>query len=174
MEEIQKFIENFIKEEYDCWKAAYTERDTNAFLKKVEGFKNKFYGEDIYIDIRRRKNVDEEWFEEAIEYLRGTQKRLIFQIKKYEVSDFDFLYAVYLSSTTQSSDSYFEMLLVTQLKDELKVITSCLTDHEGYFDYHDGVEFEKLPEPIEILKLMPPNDSADLREYNEEQVITFK
>jgi hypothetical protein len=166
MEEIQNFVENFVEEEYDCWKSAYTNPDTDSFLKKVQNFKNKFYEQDIYVDIRRRKNVDKEWFEEAIDYLNGTQKRIVFQIKKYETSDFKPLYSAYLSSTTAKSDSYFEMILISPVEDKLKIITSCLTDHEGYFDYHDGVEFEKLPKPTKVVKFQPPSDPADLEEYN--------
>jgi hypothetical protein len=163
-----EFIEGFIAEEYQNWVSAYTERNSSIFEKSVKDFKSKYYDGDFYIDIKRKNSVDKIWFDNAIGFLRGTQKRIIFQVKKYLLVKSKPLYSAYLSSADSGGDTYFLLVFCTKTENSFKIVSSYLTDHEGYFDYHDGVEFDELPEPIKVIKLQPPTDPADLEEYNSE------
>jgi hypothetical protein len=160
------FLAEFIDEEYKCWQILYTERSGQIVESAIEDFKKKYYKGEIFIDIVREENPPEEFFQKQEIYLRATQKRVLFQIKIYKDDIYNKLYVAYLSSTHRNSNSYFEMLIFAKIEDGFKIITSCLSDHEGYFDYHDGIEFEELSRPIEVIKLQPPDDPADLEEYN--------
>ena len=162
------FIEDFITEEYQNWVLAYTERDSAKFESSVKNFKSKYYDGDFYIDIKRKNSVDEKWFDSAVGFLRGTQKRLIFKAKKYLTVNGKPMYSAYLSSADSGGDTYFLLIFCSKAENDFKIISSYLTDHEGYFEHHDGLEFDELPEPIKVIKLHPPTDPADLEEYNSE------
>jgi hypothetical protein len=166
-EEVLVFIKSFVEDEFDLWKKVYTQRDETIFLNDQLAFSNNYFL-DMETDARRRQNPDEKWFEVAKESLSAIQKRKIFQIKFFNREKYKQLAAAYLSSIHVGGDSYFELIIIAEIDTKLKIITSCLTDHEGYFDYNDGIEFEELPKPVKILKLNSPSNSADLKEYNED------
>jgi hypothetical protein len=119
-------------------------------------------------DARRKPNPSDSWFEESKTYLSAIQLRKIFQIKIYPDKKKDYYGSCYLSSIHQGGNSYFEMIIIKKTDNYFKIITSCLTDGEGYFDYHDGIEFDELPNPVKVIKFQPPSDPADLEEYNSE------
>jgi hypothetical protein len=168
MKKFAEFIESFVNEEYACWLLAYTERDTELFQSKINNFKKIFYEGDIYVDIRRRNSVDETWFNEAKTFLSGTQKRLIFQLKRYLIPKYGDIHAAYLSTADAGGNTYFLLVICQKINEDFKIISIAHTDFEGYFEHHDGIEFEQLPRPLEVVKFQPPADPADLEEYNAE------
>jgi hypothetical protein len=165
---VTEFSRLFTEQEYHLWNLAYTEENDAFFWSKRDKFIVEFYSEGLETDVRRRKNTDKEWFITAKEYLLAIQQRKMFQIKFYKNKTYGLIATVYLSSKHVGGDSYFEMLIVAFQNNALKIISSCLTDQEGYFDYHDGVEFDELPNPVKVIKFQPPSDPADLEEYNSE------
>jgi hypothetical protein len=168
LNEVTDFVQSFTKAEYKLWQDAYLSRDNNAFWSERERFNEFYYYQKLETDVRRPKNLDADWFLDAQESASVIRERVIFQIKLYTLSDFDLTAAIYLSSRHTGRKTYFELLLVSKVDSKLKIITSCLTDHEGYFNYHDGVEFNELKNPLKIVKFEPPEDPDDLKEYNEE------
>jgi hypothetical protein len=146
--------------------------ETN-FLKNAVDFVRQFVKEEYLLwqaetDVRRPKRPESEWFIDAEKSAAVIQERKIFQVKLYELPEFGLTTGSYLSSKHKGMSSYFELLLTSEVHGRLKIISSALSDREGYFDYHDGAEFEQLPKPLQVVKLEPPTDPADLEEYNAE------
>jgi hypothetical protein len=164
-EKVKEFSFTFVKNEYNLWKLAYTEENSELFWSERDKFILQFYSDGMETDVRRRKNIDKEWLITAKEYLEAIQERKIFQIKIYKNIKYDYIASLYLSSKHSGGNNYFEMLILGLKNDSIKIISSFLTDNEGYFDYHDGIEFDELPNPIKIIKFQTPDDPADLEEY---------
>jgi hypothetical protein len=168
LNEAIRFTERFVTDEHNLWQEAYLSADDAAFWSHRDAFNAEYFSGDIETNVRKPRTPSPEWLADAKDSISVLQKRPVFQVKLYRLPEYGLVVGSYLGGRYVGNDSYFELLLLAQHGNALKIITQNLSDQEGYFDYLSGVEFEELPKPIEIIKFQPPSDPADLAEYNAE------
>jgi hypothetical protein len=169
VQEIRKFFSNFVDSEYQLWSVCYLEKDNSIFWNRREDFQKKYYQTDIETEVRRNKNPNNEWFEEAKEYLEITQKRKIIEFTNSQ--DSQNYYAAYLNSKQPNDNTYFEMLITQKASESFLIVSSYITDFDGWFEYSMGEDFGELKRPLKVLKVMKfiaPEKEEDFEEYNSE------
>jgi hypothetical protein len=162
------FAHEFVKREHKLWQDAYGSADNERFWNDREVFNHEFFIDGLVTDALRPKNPDKDWLEQASAYIDVIQERIIFQAKLYDLPKIGLAAGIYLSSNHRGDEDYFELILVSIVNKNFKIVTSCLTDLEGFFHYHDGLEFDELPAPIQVAKFRAPKDPKNLEEYNAE------
>jgi hypothetical protein len=83
MDEIIRFMNEFIKKEYEAFVSSYTEKDEDIFEEKREEVDNIYYGK-LRTIVNRDPYPDELWFDQAESNMKTLRKRTLFQIKQYE------------------------------------------------------------------------------------------
>ncbi|HEX3078482.1 MAG TPA: hypothetical protein VHQ24_16615 [Lachnospiraceae bacterium] len=96
MDEIILFINDFIEKEYEAFIACYSEKDEEIFEDKQNQV-DLMYSSGLRTIVQRGCDPQEEWFIEGEKQLQVVRKRILFQIKKYQHSEFDILYECSLS-----------------------------------------------------------------------------
>jgi hypothetical protein len=174
VKDYEAFFKSFVEKEYQLWQICYQDTVDDFFWKARDRFQEKFYsGPDLETEIRRMKNPDKEWLEDAKEYLAVTFMRKIFQVKALinPKNPDETVYLAYISTKQKNSKSYFELAIASQFDGQLKIISSYITNHAGWFEYNMGIDFGELKPPLnalEVIKYMAPENEADLEEYDSE------
>jgi hypothetical protein len=174
--EVEQFMREFIKNEYEFWVAFYNEREY-ANLKpyidkmvkycKPRGLASGFG--------RLPSDPPESWFKSQSKNLEYISERLLFQIKEYDHPEFNKIYKCYLSSTS-SHNSYSDIYYISKIKDELKIISIYIHNYESYLTkeeidewrYAGGKEIFLTASPINVMKFTPPKNKDHLIEYESE------
>jgi hypothetical protein len=86
-------------------------------------------------------------------------------VKEYDDAKWGKVYKVYASSTQIQSKRYSWVHYVAKLDNQWKIVGQDAVT-QGRFEHFRGENFDHLENPIEIRKLQPPADPADLEEYN--------
>jgi hypothetical protein len=181
MDEIIKFMNEFIKREYEAFVSSYTEKDEDIFEEKREAVDNMYYGK-LGTIVNRDPYPDELWFDQAESNMKTLRKRTLFQIKQYEHSEYGHIYGCYVSypigwiikrpdgsESLEGLDSYHEILYVAYRtskatgETKLRLISQYLWGSKKYT--YGSMEIEPLGEFKNIVQFQPPKDSNDLEEY---------
>jgi hypothetical protein len=174
MKDYETFFRSYVDQEFDLWKLCYGDVSSEIFWKERDNFKQEFYANsDLDTEIRRMKNPDQEWIDNTKEYLAVTYKRKIFQSKVFPDPRnlTNKLYAAYLSTKQQNSNSYFELIIAQNTDNKFKIISSYITDHDNWFEYNMGIDLGELKPPLnalEVMKYIPPEKQENLEEYQSE------
>lgn len=183
MDEIIKFINEFIEKEYEAFVSSYTEKDEDVFEEKREEVDKMYYAK-LRAIVNRDPYPDEEWFEQAESNLKTVRKRTLFQIKQYAHSKYGFIYGCYVSypigwiikrpdgsENLEGFDSYHEILYVAHQTSKatgemkLRIISQYQWKSKKYA--YGSLDIEPLGQFTAITQFQPPKDSSDLAEYEE-------
>ena len=118
MEEIIRFIQNFVAKEYEVMIQIRTESDTSLIETNLNSLNQFFQDLDsgLYLSSSRR-------LEERDTVLKLFQPRVLFQIKQYTHSTLGSIYRVYLSSPFRGDHSYFSNFYIANTEQGLKIIS---------------------------------------------------
>ena len=171
MDKAVAFIRTYIEKEYDTEIAHYTERDDSVFKAKLTEL-NKMYAAGLTSEIYRPKGVPESRFKRWQKQLEQTQKRVLFQVKKYNHPDHESLYRFYLSSTQLGDDTYFTCFYLANTENGLKIVSQYnVSSDQGNgisWNWRGGLKLDKLGELVEVRKFQAPTDPEHLKEYEAE------
>ena len=117
MEEIIKFVQSFVAQEYEVMIQIRTESDTSMVKTSLNSLNQFFQGldSDLYLSTSRK-------LAERDTVLGLLQPRVLFKIEQYAHSTFDLIYRVFLSSTFRGDHRYFSSFFIAHTERGLKII----------------------------------------------------
>ena len=104
-------------------------------------------------------------------------KRYLYKINKYQNATYGEMYGAYVSSANPWMKEMGEILVVTRLEDQLKIITrlhygSGPNGNQGWAFLQDdgGLKLTDFKNPLEVLKIMPPEDIDGIELYKKDDL----
>ncbi len=181
MQEVVRFMQSFIHNEYAAFRACYLERDEELF-EEAQAAVDRLYAGGLRTMVQRNIQPDKEWFAKGEKQYSKVRQRPIFQIKEYENPEYGAVWGAYVGSplgwTFQKdgiesppcwSGSWDHILYVAQVPSRvsgqrnLKIIAeySCASKRYVY----GSRMLEPLGEPVELIQFHAPHGEAELRQY---------
>lgn len=176
MENIIKFINSFLEDEYQAHTSYINERDKEKQLNDANKHR-------AYFDLKmlnppgffRKGEINDQWFEER----KNTEvyKRTLFQIKEYDNEKYGKIYRCYLSNPDYNKKRYYQCHFIAEIKGNLKIFSIYQIDislknlNTSIKDWkiRGGEELKNLGKPTNIVKIEPPLDNeVHLEEYGKE------
>jgi hypothetical protein len=170
VDEVIDFVKRLFQEMYQLEFMNRTEKysfeDVEAFSDHLD--EQYFHGGTHGIGITRPVFRTPDNFTDPANSIKKRKPPILFQVKEYEDAKWGKVYKVYASSTNASgSDIYFRIHYVAKVDGQWKIVGQDAAS-QGEFEHRYGENFDHLKNPLEIRKLQPPADLADLEEYNAE------
>jgi hypothetical protein len=192
MNEAVDFFQRFIRAEYEMAEAAYGERDSSLYAKKLEAFEGFLKG--VRTPDSRVRGIDdlelgilgEDWFETGQQVLEQLRPRTLFQVKQYLHPELGDVFRAYVSdSRAFIVDVYGANLYAARVEGELRIISLYATCDEclmtGKVDgrtcpeckgtgwrFLDGSRLDDPGKLVEVRKLQPPSSRQQREEYEAE------
>ncbi|NTW49009.1 MAG: hypothetical protein HGB19_04605 [Chlorobiales bacterium] len=135
MEEVVRFIQKFVVQEYEVMIQIRTESDTHLVTSNLNALNQFFQGLNSGLNISPSRTI-----EERDTVIGQLQPRILFQIKQYAHLSLGTIFRVYLSSPFRGDHNYFTNLYIANTENGLKIIAryNLCTDCNGTGN-HDGV-----------------------------------
>jgi hypothetical protein len=180
MEEVIRFIQNFIIREYEVMIQIRTESNTHLVAINLKILNQFFQGLYSGLHLSSLRTL-----EERNTVLAQLQPRMLFQIKQYTHSTLGTIYRIYLSSPFRGGCNYFTNVYIANTQKGLKIIARynlcndcngmgnrtgvvCNECHGLGWNWRGGQQLYPLGEPIAVWKFAPPIDLQHLQEYESE------
>ncbi len=187
MEEVIKVIEEFVPKEYAAWLAFYGEPDDSIFRQKVADVMHfAAPDEDVYLGFSRPPDIGEASLLRMKETLARVVPRVLFQVKRYTHPELGELYRAYLSGKfTYSASKYSSILYLARTGSEIRIVSvdgrciscagrgsigeePCAECGATGWTHAGGRKLTTFGELMEVRKVRPPANPANLTEYESE------
>lgn len=180
IKEVEDFINQFIKSEYEFWQLFYSERDYDNLKPIIDKINEYFKPRSLAASEgfgRIPKNPPENWFILNSKSLNDISERTLFQIKEYVHNEYGYIYRCYVSNTQSFAQGHYSALFfVTQIDGNYKIISIYIKKHDANIEdttlngwrYGIGVKINLNKPPTNILKVTPPLKEQYVYEYEME------
>jgi hypothetical protein len=172
MEDIIRFVQNFVTQEYEVMIQIRAESDTSLVISNLNKLNEYFEGLNSGLHLSSSRVV-----EDRNDVLGQLQPRVLFKIEQYANPALGAIYRVYLSSEFRGDQNYFSNFFIANTEKGLKIIARytlcdyckgvgtrkgilCDECHGLGWNWRGGEKLEQLGEKVATREFALPTNEA--------------